>query len=158
MDFIIIIIISVHIDWCCSSRSPRPSSPLLTSPPSLLPSKFYTLLTLPWPDRPRLARQDLTSGQRMTGSGAGVRPGAFSSASSQRLRWNPHKPPSWTHWYILNLEHLIDDIEATINVSFSYPMYIPSQPKQKVNLPLASLALIYPPFLSLFISRLFLIL
>ena len=48
-----------------SKRSARPS-------PSFQ-SKFYTLLALPFPDQPRLARRDLNAGAQFRG-----RAGAFS--------------------------------------------------------------------------------
>ena len=71
----------------CSVR-PRASfsSPLVTSPTSLQ-SKFYTLLTLPFPDQPRLARRDLTTFASKAGAFSSS---SSSSASSNHL--NPSKP------------------------------------------------------------------
>ena len=54
-----------------ASSSSSSSSPLAPGPS--LQSRFYTLLALPFPDEPRLARRDLTSTQGLRG-----RAGAFS--------------------------------------------------------------------------------
>ena len=80
-----------------SKRSSRPS-------PSFQ-SKFYTLLALPFPDQPRLARRELNRGGGVVGSSpfkAGSRAGAFSISSP--LPDTPGKQlPRFTQRPITNL-------------------------------------------------------